>query len=430
MPIGAAMIPILSGTRLSVYQAIYQYGLNESAGGWLENLLSKVRNLDPAIMLSLRNTFRKKGRLIFTLVTLTLAGTMFIAVFSTRASLTRQISMIGRYIYYDAALNIPGGAEQRTVEREALRVPQVSYAESWAVSEAVINRSDGSESQEVEIVGLPQNSKTINPYLLAGTWLQSGRTNEVVINDDLADQEPGIGVGSQIELKIGDTKRPFTVVGILSKHLSGPRIYMDFDTFGKFTGKPNQVDLVRVMAVPGQLSTPEQQKIIAQQLEERFRNAGLSRSNASTQNAFSTRYTDVFDLILVVLLVMAGLLAVVGGLGLTGTMGMNILERTREIGVLRAVGASNRAVRLVVVVEGIVVGLMSWALAAFLSGPSGRALAGAVINAVLKTDLSYSYSASGLFLWLGIVVLIGAISSLAPAQSAARLRVREVLDYE
>jgi putative ABC transport system permease protein len=107
-----------------------------------------------------------------------------------------------------------------------------------------------------------------------------------------------------------------------------------------------------------------------------------------------------------------------------------VLERTREIGVLRAVGASNHAVRLVVVLEGVVVGLISWALAAFLSGPSGRALAGAVINAVLEADLSYSYSVPGLLIWLGIVVLIGVFSSLAPAQNAARLKVREVLDYE
>jgi putative ABC transport system permease protein len=430
MPLGVALIPVLAGTRISVYHAIYQYGLGEEGeAGWIEKLLSKFRRLSPPVMLSLRNTFRKKARLAFTIVTLTLAGAMFIAVFSTRASLTRQIDQIGRYIAYDAALSVPG-ANRRTVEREALRVPGVSYAEGWANAEAIIERADGSQSEEVELVGLPVESATIDPLLLDGTWLQPGQPHQVVVNDDLIDQEPWVRVGSQLTLKVGDTDRDYQVVGVVSKHLSGPRVYMDYNAFGKLAGRYNQVDVVRVLASPGALSSPSQQEQIASLLEERFNNAGLSEGDASTRHTFFERFTDIFDIILIVLLVMAVLLAIVGGLGLTGTMGMNVLERTREIGVLRAVGASNHAVRLVVVLEGVVVGLISWALAAFLSGPSGRALAGAVINAVLEADLSYSYSVPGLLIWLGIVVLIGVFSSLAPAQNAARLKVREVLDYE
>jgi len=431
MPVGVVLIPVFAGTRISVYNAIYQYGLGgEKEGGWIEELLSKFRNLSPPVMLSLRNTFRKKARLAFTIVTLTLAGAMFIAVFSTRASLTKQINEIGRYIAYDAALSIPGGANKRTVEREALRIPGVNLAEGWANAVAVIERTDGSESGEVELVGLPGDSATIDPLLLDGTWLLAGQPQQVVVNDDLLDEEADIRVGSEIMLKVGESKRTYEVVGVLSKHLSGPRIYMDYNAFGKLTGRQNQVDVVRVLANPGAPGSSAQQELIAKQLEERFQNAKLSTSAASTRNTFFEKFTDVFDIILIVLLIMAVLLAIVGGLGLTGTMGMNVLERTREIGVLRAVGASNLAVRLVVVVEGVAVALISWALGAFLSGPSGRALAGAVINAVLKADLSYKYSVSGLFIWLGIVVLIGVVSSLAPAQNAARLRVREVLDYE
>ncbi len=141
-------------------------------------------------------------------------------------------------------------------------------------------------------------------------------------------------------------------------------------------------------------------------------------------------FTSAFDIILLVLVVMAGLLAVVGGLSLTGTMGMNVLERTREIGVLRAVGAANSAVRQVVVVEGVVVGLMSWLVAAFLSVPVSRLLASAVVESVLKASVNFQYSAVGLIIWLAIVIVIGIVSSLGPARNAVRLSVREVLDYE
>ena len=123
-------------------------------------------------------------------------------------------------------------------------------------------------------------------------------------------------------------------------------------------------------------------------------------------------------------------LAIVGALSLTGTMGMNVLERTREIGVLRAVGAANSAVRQVVVVEGIMVGLMSWVFSTLLSAPVGRILAGAVVESVLKAQANFQYSVVGVVVWLVIVVVIGILSSLSPAQNAVRLSVREVLDYE
>ncbi len=60
----------------------------------------------------------------------------------------------------------------------------------------------------------------------------------------------------------------------------------------------------------------------------------------------------------------------VGGLGLAGTMSMNVLERTREIGVMRAVGASDGAVLRVILVEGLLMAGLSWFLAIFLAVPA------------------------------------------------------------
>ena len=130
-------------------------------------------------------------------------------------------------------------------------------------------------------------------------------------------------------------------------------------------------------------------------MEQHFKDAGLSNSFSQTQHTSYEMFTSAFDIILMVLVVMAGLLAMVGGLSLTGTMGMNVLERTREIGVLRAVGAANSAVRQVVVVEGVVVGLMSWFMSAIVSAPVGRMLASAVVESVLKASVNFQYSVVG-----------------------------------
>jgi putative ABC transport system permease protein len=431
MPIGVALYPIISGTRLSVHDAIYEYGLNdEDRKGLIDKVLMKVRRLSPPILLSLRNTFRNKARLAFTVITLTLAGAMFMAAFSTRASLTAQITEVGRYLHFDAAIGMPYGTSRFAAEREALRIPGVSVAEGWMAASGIVMHADGAEGDEIDISGLPADSQTIDPQLLSGRWLRADDTRQVVINDDFLEREPDVKVGSEITLKTGNTERTYEVAGIVSKHLSGPRVYMNFDTFAKLTGRQNQADTIRVRAAADQIADAAAQDRMAAQLEQRFKDAGLSNGIAQTRHTANDMFTSAFDIILVVLVVMAGLLAVVGALSLTGTMGMNVLERTREIGVLRAVGAANSAVRKVVVVEGIVVGLMSWVFATLLSAPVGRVLASAVVESVLKAQTNFQYSVIGVVVWLAIIVVIGILSSLGPASNAVRLSVREVLDYE
>ncbi|MBN1120694.1 MAG: ABC transporter permease [Anaerolineae bacterium] len=433
MPVAAALYPIMAGTEISIYDAVYQHGLmskNAEKHGLINELLHKLRRLSAPILLSLRNTFRNKTRLAFTMVTLTLAGAMFISVFSTRTSLTHQISEVARYVNYDAAISTPGGVNKYTAEREALRIPGIEIAEGWALGSATVIHSDGVEGTDIELVGLPYDAATIDPDMIEGRWLTQDDDWQVVVNEDLLDEESEIHVGGDLILKIDGMERTYQVVGVTSKHLSGERAYISYSTFGKITGRQNEADTIRVRADAGKISNASTQDELADLLEERFENAQLSTSSADTQHAIFSYFTSAFDIILLILIIMAAILAIVGSLGLTGTMGINVLERTREIGVLRAVGASTNAVRQVVVTEGVVVGLISWLLGAILSAPTGFVLGSAVVNALFQTDLAYKYSFIGLGIWLVIIILIGVLASLAPARNAVLLTVREVLDYE
>lgn len=129
------------------------------------------------------------------------------------------------------------------------------------------------------------------------------------------------------------------------------------------------------------------------------------------------------------LLGMAIVLAVVGGLTLMGTLSISVIERTREIGVVRAIGASDGAVRGLVVGEGMVIAALGWLVAAPLSPLGGRALSDAFGQAFLHEPLSFAFAWPALGLWLAVVILVAAVSSLLPAWNASRLTVRQVLAY-
>ena len=127
---------------------------------------------------------------------------------------------------------------------------------------------------------------------------------------------------------------------------------------------------------------------------------------------------------------MALLTAFVGSIGLAGTMGMNVLERTREIGVMRAIGAVDRVVMQSVVTEGLIIGLITWVLAIGLSFPISSFLLQLIAEAMMGTSMTLIFTPLGIFIWLVTVIILSLVASILPARNAARLTIREVLSYE
>ena len=130
------------------------------------------------------------------------------------------------------------------------------------------------------------------------------------------------------------------------------------------------------------------------------------------------------------LLIMAILTAFVGSIGLTGTMSINVLERTREIGVMRTIGAVDFVIMQSVIIEALVIGFITWVLAIGLSFPISSALLTIIGESMMGSAMAMVFTPIGLFLWLGIVIILSIFASIMPARNAARLTINEVLAYE
>jgi putative ABC transport system permease protein len=137
-----------------------------------------------------------------------------------------------------------------------------------------------------------------------------------------------------------------------------------------------------------------------------------------------------FDVVIFFLLVMAILFALVGGLSLRGIMSINVLERTREIGVMRAIGADNGAILRIFIVEGVFIGILSWFLGCGIAVPLSSLFSEVVGVSLLNTSPMYRFSIGGVIIWLGLVVVISALASFVPAWNASRVSVRKALAYE
>jgi putative ABC transport system permease protein len=156
----------------------------------------------------------------------------------------------------------------------------------------------------------------------------------------------------------------------------------------------------------------------------------MAVSAIQTRSEIRASINSLFDAMLVFVSVMALLLAVVGGLGLAGTMTMNVVERSREIGIMRAIGARDSAVLLVFLAEGLLIGFLAWLVGVVVSLPISKLLSDALGQAFVKRPLAFTPALDGIALWLGIVAILAIVASLLPAWRATRLAVREVLAYE
>jgi putative ABC transport system permease protein len=123
------------------------------------------------------------------------------------------------------------------------------------------------------------------------------------------------------------------------------------------------------------------------------------------------------------------LLALIGGLGLASMLTVNVLERTRELGVMRAIGATPLVILKIIVGEGVLTAAMSWLVALLLSLPLTRALDMLAAH-MFGAPLPFTISVMAAAMWLGLVLVIAATASAAPALRASRLVVRQALAYE
>lgn len=429
VPLLAAVVPVISGSRLSVHMAISDQGVGRGIYGrnWLDRVMGRIRGVSRPVLISLRNTFRKKGRLMLTLLTLTLSSAIFIGVFNVRASLLQTLDEAFLYFNYDIEVDLGRAYRAEQVEGLAQQIPGVVAVESWNFN--VVYRVDeaGQEGDEIFMIVPPNETQMINPILVEGRWLLPEDENAVVINSEVLKEEPDLNVGDTLRLKLDDRETDWQIVGLVRGVLAGPWIYANQTYYHNLTGGVGKTGRIRVSTDNPDADYAAEK---ATQLEDHLTGLGIQVDSSETTAVEKRNIENIFNIIISFLSVMAVLLAVVGGLGLTGTMSINVIERMREIGVMRAIGATDRSVRRIVMIEGVLIGILSWFVGAVLAIPLGKALSDVVGEEVFEVSLTYIFSIPGALIWLGVVIILAAAASYLPARSASRLSIREVLAYE
>lgn len=446
VPQAAGLAPILRGARVKVQDALNGTSAPAPARpararpasanrlAALRRLAIWRRRIARPLLISLRNTFRQKGRLGLTLTTLTLGGAIFIATFNVQVSLENYIERVGHYFMADVNLTLDADYRIERIQEVLRGVPGVQSAEGWAYGRSELLMEDDQAGDAVQLLGPPANSRLIEPILLRGRWVRADDRGAIVLSERFLSRYPDLQVGDTLRLRVNGEKTSWVVVGFfqLVGKSAGFVAYTSYEDLSRIVGQYQRAITYRVTAARphGRALTQEEQAALGARMEAALQKQGFGVVEVSAGASLVTDTAEPLNTLTTFLMIMAVLIAIVGSIGLMGTMSMNVLDRTREIGVMRAVGASDRVVMRLVMVEGVLIGMISWVLGTLLAIPISKLLSDTIHMAIFDARAEFAFTAAGPLYWLALVLALSLLASALPARSAARMTIREALAYE
>ena len=438
VPLLVALVPIQRTTRITVRETISDYGTNREAFGSrkIDSLLGKVQGLDKTLLLALRNTFRRPGRLLLTLGLLAAGGCMFMTGINLKTSWDSFVSDAGKARHYDLEIRFNDPQPESKVISTISNIPGVKKVEVWNFIQIALSRPDGLDIVNTYPDGghgsftlrsSPPDSKFMDVVIMSGRWLQAGDDGGIVLNHMAAKLFPNLKAGDTIDLTVNNRPSTFRIVGIVQQNLVNAAAYVIPSTFAAASGMPEQsTNAVRIVL---DQDTADTISLTTGKIKQAFdaQNINISALISKTmQDAASSGHVIIF---IVSLLTLAFVMAVVGVLGLMSSMGTSVIERTREFGIMRAVGARSRTILRNIISEGIFIGLMSWVIAILLSIPLSLVIGNYLGQESFSVPLDLIISPVGVVGWLLVILIGSTVASVYPAFQASRLTIRETLAY-
>ena len=418
----AALPAIRRAARLPLHEALQASGSAVGGQGRLDAALRRVRAVPRSVQIGLRGVGRRKRRAAATALQVSIAVATLLALLSLGAgvaTITRDYFDENNYdTWIQAVASKPLGAEAGRVVRST---PGVRDAQGW------VSNQVRTEGQNVEAQGLPAKPM-ISAAMIDGRWYTEGEVSErakvAVLGRTLA-KTTGKGVGDHIRLSTGGGPATLQVIGISSNQTgNGGVIFVPVSTLQAVLGSPGVFNNYWIT------TTSDDHGLIDRtttRLEDTLAAHGNQVGSIVNYDA-KEKQIAANGMITTSITVLGLLIVAISMVGIINAITMSILERTREIGMLRSVGARARDIRRIFATEGLVVSLLGWALGVPLGYTLARALGWATGEAV---GLKITFVFPALYVAIALVgtVILALVVMLAPLRRAVRLKPGEALRH-
>jgi putative ABC transport system permease protein len=438
-PVVACLPAIRKATAVPVRQALTTGAGAPGSDGTVDRALRRVRFLPKTWQIGLRSMGRAKRRTLGTAFLVALAVANLLGLLSLGAGVARSTHLAFEDMGYDIALGTTsGGGTGRPLDATASTV--IGGTRGVAQVEPYVETFGKLAGKDVQLWGVAPHLvrggrnpgdvplAMLTPGASDGRWFtadEQQRGSLVAVLGITTARAAGVHVGNRVTVDTGAGPVKVRVVGTSSSEASIMALYMPLRSTQKALGMAGTVNGYFVR------TTSESHAVIERtttRLEDRlaahgYPVAGNERYDQEARStAFSGRITQVIT--------MLGFLVIgISMIGLINTMTANVLERTREIGVMRCIGGRRRDIRRIFAVEGLAVSLVGWLVGIPLGFAASKALARAVTE-IMNMDLAFTFPLGNLLLALVGTVVLAMLVMRIPLRRATRFHAGEALRYQ
>lgn len=439
-PLLAGLFPILRGAGMTVRVAIASYGVASDFGyNRFDLYIEKfgARFLPTLSAAALGNLFRRKARLVLTQSVLIVAGVMFLVLTSLIASLNLTLDRELARSRYAVRLGFTLDQPEQKIRDIASTVAGTENIEFWQRSSMQMAKNGQALQQKgslgLQMLALPKNSSLYQPLIESGRWLQASDAGErvLVLSADTAALN-GVQTGDMLDVGLANDQEKWQVIGIY-RWLAGNSyavepVYAPLETLRRIT---HSRDMASFALLDAPATDLHQEADFLHNLQQHFQDQGVQLDVYTTLAKLEQRQftRNQFKPVLNTLLGLACMIAAVGGIGLSGTLAISVLQRIREIGVLRAIGAPGKVVFRMFLLEGLLHGGMAWLISIPLAYLAAEPLAKQLGQTMLGLQLDFSFDFWAILYWLLIVLTVAWIAAFWPARKATHLSIRECLGH-
>ncbi len=423
LPVAAAALPVWRACRVPVGEALRDIGIVAPGRALASTRRVALGGLSRPLMLALGNAFRRRQRMLLTLLALAAGGSVFLGAANLRGAVQESVGLLFEGQRFDLSLRLIDAQPAAVLEAATRAVEGVAHAEAWRGRRVTL----ADNGDDFSLVGVPEDSTALRPRLVEGRWLAAGDdTDAVVLSRALLRQQPQLLLGARVSLRIDGQARPWTIVGVVD---AGPQpvAYVRRARLEALAG--DSLAGTVVVTLEGSHSDAAQLDAIAR-LRSALADAGMPVASSQLVAEGRRSYEDHLLMVVNFLGSMSWLMIAVGAISLASTMGLAVLERRRELGVMRAIGARDSATMLMVQTEGLVITGLAWLVALPLSVPMSVLLADAFGRVMFPLPTPWWPDAAAALRWLLVMVPVSLLACAWPAWRAARAPVAASLAYE
>ena len=434
IPMFVTALPLIRGSRISIRAALDNFGVSSSGQVWFARFISRAGIFSDTYRLALRNAFRQRSRLALTVGLLAAGGAMFMTALNVSDAWDINLKRIYTQRLYDQDIRLNSHVAPDSILKVIHGVQGVKTVEGWDYTSTSIVREGSYEVTKTypdkghgsfSILALPVNSTLINPTITEGRWLHTEGSNEVVLNQLARNSD--MKVGDEIALSLNDQPTKWKIIGFTEDVGSPATAYVSIKTFAELNNTAGKIATLRIAYTDRSREFASNRN---REIDLLLEKQNISVSSSTPVWLLHNAVAAHMKVLVNSLLAMAVLMAIVGTLGLTSTISMNVLERTREIGVMRAIGATPKKIRNLIVSEGFTIGLLSVVIAFLMSLALSYFMGRFIGHISFRNTLTLTISAMAILIWLAIIVIGSYLASIFPARKANKVTTREALAYE